>query len=63
MLHLEDRNVELCWVILPNQPQHCKRKSPKTIKFVSRVIDSGEPAEFKTLFKRWKDVGEVTSLK
>ena len=27
MLHSEDRNVELCWVILPNQPQYCKWKS------------------------------------
>ena len=33
------------------------------IESITRVIDGGEPAEFKTLFKRWKDVGEVTSLK
>ena len=35
----------------------------KTWWSLIRVIDGGEPAEFKTLFKRWKDVGEVTSLK
>ena len=28
-----------------------------------RVIDGGEPAEFKTLFKKWKDLGEITSLR
>ena len=29
---------------------------------VTRVIDGGEPAEFKTLFKKWKDAGEITTF-
>jgi len=40
-----------------------KAKGLKPGTNITRVIDGGEPAEFKTLFKRWKDVGEVTSLK
>jgi len=40
-----------------------KAKGLKPGTNVTRVIDGGEPAEFKTLFKKWKDVGEVTSLK
>ena len=29
---------------------------------VTRVIDGGEPSEFKTLFKVWRDAGEITTF-
>jgi len=37
-----------------------KKYKPETP--VTRVIDGGEPAEFKTLFKAWKDVGDITNF-
>jgi len=39
-----------------------KAKQLKPGTNVTRVIDGGEPSEFKTLFKKWKDVGEITSF-
>jgi len=40
-----------------------KAKGLKPETHITRVIDGGEPSDFKTLFKRWKDVGEVTNYK
>ena len=39
-----------------------KAKQYKPDTPVTRVIDGGEPAEFKTLFKNWKDAGEITTF-
>jgi len=39
-----------------------KAKQYKPDTPVTRVIDGGEPAEFKTLFKKWKDAGEITTF-
>lgn len=39
-----------------------KAKQLKPETCVTRVIEGGEPSEFKTLFKRWRDPGEITSL-
>jgi len=39
-----------------------KAKQLKPGTNVTRVIDGGEPADFKTLFKKWRDAGEVTSF-
>merc|ERR1719244_349516 len=39
-----------------------KAKGLKPETNITRVIDGGEPSEFKTLFKRWKDAGEVTNF-
>ena len=37
-----------------------KAKQLKPDTPVTRVIDGGEPSEFKTLFKMWKDVDEIS---
>ena len=39
-----------------------KAKQYKPDTPVTRVIDGGEPAEFKTLFKNWRDAGEITTF-
>ena len=39
-----------------------KAKQLKPDTPVTRVIDGGEPSEFKTLFKMWKDVDEITTF-
>ena len=39
-----------------------KAKQYRADTQVTRVIDGGEPAEFKTLFKAWKDAGEITTF-
>jgi len=38
-----------------------KAKGLKPETPITRVIDGGEPADFKTLFKSWKDAGEISS--
>ena len=37
-----------------------KKYKPETP--ITRVIDGGEPAEFKTLFKAWRDIGDITNF-
>jgi len=39
-----------------------KAKQLKPGTNVTRVIDGGEPSEFKTLFKKWKDAGDITTF-
>lgn len=39
-----------------------KAKNLKASTPVTRVIDGGEPAEFKTLFQQWKDKDQTTTL-
>jgi len=39
-----------------------KAKQLKPGTNITRVIDGGEPSEFKTLFKKWKDAGDITTF-
>ena len=39
-----------------------KAKQLKPDTPVTRVIDGGEPSEFKTLFKAWRDAEEITTF-
>ena len=39
------------------------KKDYSTKTNVTRVIDGGEPIEFRSLFKNWKVVDETTSVK
>merc|ERR1711970_1225214 len=38
-----------------------KAKGLKPETNITRVIDGGEPSEFKTLFKAWKDAGDISN--